>query len=109
VNALKFLIWIHLTLEEGEMTLFRCLELLKKDNINPTDFFEFNKDSVTRGHSFKLKKPRTLHKLRQNAFGVRVINDWNNLHEETVSCSTVESFKKRLSIEWKNHPERFFE
>ena len=81
----------------------------KIDNIDPADIFEFHNNLATRGHKYKLKKPRVLHKLRQNSFGVRVVNDWNGLREETVSCNTIDTFKKHLSAEWKNHPERFEE
>ena len=79
------------------------------DNINLNDFFTFNNDSITRGHVFKFKKVRVSHKLRQNTFSVRTINDWNNLKEETVTCKTVDAFKNHLSAEWMCHPERFAE
>jgi len=54
----------------------------------------------TRGHSYKLEKPRCNQRLRQHAFGHRVINDWNHLPEEVVNAPSLDSFKGRLDSHW---------
>jgi len=81
----------------------------KIDNLDVSCFFELNTDSVTRGHRYKLKKPRVNSSQRQNTFAIRIINDWNNLRNDTVTSPSIEVFKTRLAEEWDNHPERFFE
>ena len=81
----------------------------KIDKIELTDFFELNTLTNTRGHSLKFKKPRVNTSQRLSSFALRVINDWNQLKEETVTSPTINTFKTRLADEWKNHPERFFE
>ena len=81
----------------------------KIDNLNFTDFFQYNVESATRGHSLKLKKPRINSSLRQNVFAIRVINDWNQLKDDTVTSTSINIFKTNLAAEWDNHPERYFE
>ena len=52
---------------------------------------EFN-DNNTRGHIFKLQKPRCNKSLRQQSFPVR----WNRLPDCVVESDTVPSFKTQL-------------
>ena len=47
--------------------------------LNMTDFFEFSQFTGTRGHAYKLYKPRSDCTARMNFFANRVINAWNNL------------------------------
>ena len=56
---------------------------------------EFN-DNCTRGHLFKIVKPRCEKTLRLNSFTVRCINKWNTLSEDIVCSDTVFKFKTRL-------------
>jgi hypothetical protein len=79
------------------------------DKVDREKFFELHTESITRGHSLKLKKTRVSHKLRQNSFSIRIINDWNHLKEETVTAGTINSFKSQLAIEWGDHPERYLD
>ena len=65
------------------------------EDIEPEKFFEFN-DNCTRGHLFKIVKPRCQKSLRMNSFPVRCINKWNSLSEEIVCSDTVLKFKTRL-------------
>ena len=65
------------------------------EDIEPEKFFEFN-DNCTRGHLFKIVKPRCQKSLRMNSFPVRCINKWNSLNEEIVCSDTVLKFKIRL-------------
>ena len=65
------------------------------EDIKPDNFFEFN-DNCTRGHLFKIVKPRCEKTLRLNSFPVRCINKWNTLSEDIVCSDTVFKFKTRL-------------
>ena len=57
-------------------------------------------DSITRGHSLKLKKLSVKTSVRQNFFAVRVVNAWNSLPEAVVSAPSLNSFKNRLDKAW---------
>ena len=48
-------------------------------DVNPEDFFSFVKGGTTRGHPFKVQKPRAECRVRRSAFSVRVVNCWNAL------------------------------
>ena len=63
------------------------------------DFFQIS-ESMTRGQSFKIFKPRSQKSTRQNSFSVRIVEDWNSLPEEVVSVKTVLQFKTRLDKMW---------
>jgi len=57
------------------------------------NFFELDTCSKTRGHFLKLKKNRFNSNVRRHFFTERIINIWNNLDEQTVSASSLNSFK----------------
>jgi len=59
-------------------------------------FFEFCHHDRTRGHNLKLHKHSVRTDLRQHFFTERIINVWNKLDEDTVSASSLNSFKRRL-------------
>ena len=71
-------------------------------------FFSSCTIQATRGHPFKLFQKRSRLDVRANAFGARVVHDWNSLPNEVVSAPSVNSFKARLdkfwSEEWYCHP-----
>jgi hypothetical protein len=75
-----------------------------KYNMNPAHFFTRMDDSITRGHSLKLKKPRCSTSKRLSSFSHRVIADWNALPEAVVSAPSLNCFKNRLDLHWKHHP-----
>jgi hypothetical protein len=60
------------------------------------DLFTLDRESKTRGHAFKLKKPRCNTTLRQNFFAQRVIERWNHLPSSIVEAPTLNAFKNRL-------------
>ena len=64
-------------------------------------FVSFN-ENTTRGHSFKLNKPRCLKSLRLNAFPARCIDNWNGLPDELVRTEKLDSFKNRLDVLWRD-------
>jgi hypothetical protein len=43
----------------------------------------------TRGHKYKLFKPRCRLNIRKNSFCIRVVNMWNNLSENVVTAKTL--------------------
>ena len=99
-----------LSFRRRRMDIIQVFRIIKQiDKIDPDKFFEMNTLSRTRGHSLKIVKPRAAHNLRNNSFTLRVINDWNGLKESTVNCTTINSFKSHLALEWENHPERFLD
>ena len=77
------------------------------DRINLELFFEKSTSTRTRGHSCKLCKQRCKSRLRQNAFSIRVVDNWNNLPENVVNAPNVNTFKSRWNTHWKNHPLKF--
>ena len=90
--------------------MIQVYRIFKKiDNLEITDFFELNTGSTTRGHSLKFKKPRVSGRTRQHVFAMRIINDWNQLNDDTVKSSSINVFKTNLAREWDDHPERYIE
>ena len=64
------------------------------------DFFQYAEQRSTRGHRFKLFKPRSEKHKRLVFFSQRVINEWNSLSESVVEAESVNAFKNRLDGEW---------
>ena len=65
--------------------------------------FQISATERTRGHSLKLYKQEATG-IRAHFFASRVINDWNNLSEETVQAISINRFKSGLRRDWANHP-----
>jgi len=70
--------------------------LTGKINVDPKQFFELHQDSVTRGHSLKLKKRRALYRPRLMFFANRVVTPWNDLPQDVVEAGSTNVFKSRL-------------
>ncbi|XP_071951960.1 uncharacterized protein [Antedon mediterranea] len=69
------------------------------ENIDRHSFFKLASEvgpNITRGSTFKLKKPRWNSTKRNNFFDTRVINKWNSLPESVVNSKSVNSFKNKL-------------
>ena len=65
--------------------------------LRPTDkFFDFSPVSTTRGHAYKLYKPRCTNALRKNFFTERVVNVWNSL-PHNVDFSSLPKFKNSIT------------
>ena len=86
------------------LQVYRIINKIDKLDFNM--FFTLN-TNTTRGHSWKLDKPRAYTKLRQLSFSYRVIDVWNSLPEEVVLSPSINSFKKALERHWTNHPNKF--
>ena len=88
------------TLEERRnssdlIEIFRIMTAFS--SIPVESFFELSKDGRTRGHSLKLAKHRTDKDLCHYYFNERVVNRWNQLHQDTVEASSLNSFKNHLA------------
>ena len=61
---------------------------------------EQDNDTVTRGHSLKLKKERVTARQRRHYFRHRVVNRWNTLTEYVVLTPSLNIFKSKLDKFW---------
>ena len=69
-------------------------------DVDAAKFFATAPNRGTRGHQWKLVKPRAVSRARRNAFSVRVINEWNALPPSVVDAPSVNAFKARLDKHW---------
>ena len=69
-------------------------------DIHPEIFFDRATGSITIGHQWKLKKPRSESRIRRNAFATRIVNDWNSLPTSIVNSPSLNSFKANLDHHW---------
>ena len=56
-------------------------------------FLMCNMSEMTRGHPWKLRKPRVMKLTCRNTFSTRVVNDWNALPAGVVSAESFNQFK----------------
>ena len=61
----------------------------------------------TRGHPYKLEKPRCTRNIRLYSFGCRVINHWNALPSTVATAPSLRCFERRLDLHWTNHPLKY--
>ena len=76
--------------------------LNKLDDLNPDSFFKMAEGSRTRGHSFKIVKPRARLDIRKYSFSNRIVNSWNSLSEDVVLAGSINTFKNRLDKYWRD-------
>ena len=82
---------------KDRMDLVETYKFIKGKYKTPaTKFFTKSNTQQLQGHSEKLFKPRCRLDVRKHYFCHRVIDNWNNLPEESVSAETENIFKKRL-------------
>ena len=55
---------------------------------------------ATRGHAWKLEKPRVRTAHCKHTFSVRVVSEWNSLPAQVVSAPTLSLFKAKLDEHW---------
>ena len=67
---------------------------------NPEDLFTLAKDSTTRGHPFKVLKPRADSRVRRSVLSVRAVNAWNALPTTVVCAPSITSFKANIDAHW---------
>lgn len=70
------------------------------DDIKAGVFFNFAVNSGTRGQCLKFAKPKAHKSIHSNSFGHCTISTWNDLPQNVVTCSTVNSFKSQLDKSW---------
>jgi hypothetical protein len=76
--------------------LIQLFKMMKGfDDIDYNEFFIVSINQL-RGHSMKLFKDRFNTNLGKFVFSNRVVDDWNALSEDIISCNTVNSFKAKL-------------
>ena len=66
------------------------------------DLLQLSTEECTRGHQWKLNKPRAKSLTRHNFFTVQTVNNWNSLPSNVVSAESINSFKSRLDTHWKD-------
>ncbi len=64
---------------------------------NMENLFQVKQNSRTRGHIYKLVKPRCGANRRYQSFFYRVIDTWNSLPEYVVTSGPVNEFKSNLN------------
>ncbi len=82
--------------------MLQVYKLLYKSYDVECKYLKRVKSSRTRGHVFKLEKQRPRLDIRKHYFGLRVIDDWNNLPENVVMSKDINVFKGRLDKAWSN-------
>jgi len=55
-------------------------------------------DNVTRGHCFKIQKQYSRVNCRAFSFANRCIDAWNSLDNDVLCVTSVQAFKRRLSM-----------
>ena len=59
----------------------------------------------TRGHNFKIAKPKGKKDVRKHSFPNRAIDEWNNLLDSVVQATSIGDFKRKYDA-LKMPPER---
>ena len=74
--------------------LIMCFKIIHNMvDLDKHSFFKFSNDSRTRGHSLKLVKPFNKNVQFDHFFCNRVVDCWNSLPIELVTCETLSKFK----------------
>ena len=68
--------------------------------IDFTKLFTLSPIAFTRGHNFKLSKPRSRLLVRSKFFTNRIINRWNSLPLNVINARSVNDFKTQLATFW---------
>jgi len=69
-------------------------------DVVPEVFFSQATASVTRGHQWKLQKPRAESRIRRNAFATRIVNDSNSLPPSIINLPSLNTVKLNLDAHW---------
>ena len=88
----------HTRSTENKGNIIEVFKIMKGlEGLNRDDFFEMEVDKRTRGHMLKILKRGARLDRRRYSFSQRVVNNWNALPAEAVSCTTVNSFKGKIA------------
>ena len=80
--------------------IIQCFKIVKGLEDIPCERFYRIVQTRTRGHCYKLDKPRSQTNFRLRSFSQRTISDWNKLPSHVVAAKTVNSFKNRIDKLW---------
>ena len=86
------------TLEErrNRGDLIETFKIIKGfSKVDYTKWFTLSHNNRTRGHRYKLNKPKSRLEIRRNFFSLRVINEWNKLPNDVVEATSINMFKNR--------------
>ena len=86
------------TLEErrNRGDLIETFKIIKGfSKVDYTKWFTLSHNHRTRGHRYKLNKPKSRLEIRRNFFSLRVINEWNKLPNDVVEATSINMFKNR--------------
>ena len=77
----------------------QAYKLLKGIDKTDKELLTFSQTN-TRGHQYKLFKPRANTRTRGNSFSHRVVEPWNSLSADVVEAPSLNAFKSRLNKHW---------
>jgi hypothetical protein len=81
-----------------EFDLIMCYKVMHNFvDIDISDLFCLHSDDRNRGHNICLVKPACDLDVRKYCFSSRVIDLWNNLPQQVVNLTTVNSFQSALN------------
>ena len=75
------------------------------DNVNIRDYLDVDRETNTRNNGFKDNGKNFRSEESKHFFFNRVVNVWNSLPPQVVSCNTIESFKTRLDKFLSSNPD----
>ena len=64
--------------------------------LDRTLFFTFSSDTSTRGHIYQLYKQHAPRRVREQSFGVCIVNELNNLPSWVVEAECLDKFKHNM-------------
>ena len=85
--------------ERGDMIQVYTI-LTGRDRVDQQRLLPLNTSSRTRGHNLKLTKKYGRLNFRKFSFGLRVVNNWNDLPNWVVNAKDVNDFKGKLDKYW---------
>ena len=65
------------------------------------DLFFKTAGRIGRGHKYKLEKSRSRLDIRKYCFSNRIVDAWNGLPDQVVSCENLNKFKNELDEHFK--------
>ena len=77
------------------------------EDVESSTFFRFSSNNRTRGHKYKVTKNRVKTQRRLHSFSQRSITEWNNLPEDVINSSSLNSFKANLEKVWKLQKDKY--
>jgi hypothetical protein len=88
---------VSLELRRLRTDIILCFKIVKSlVDLKFDDFFVFDPNTRTRGHTLKLRIPRCQTSCRSNFFAVKIVPIWNSLPQSLVDCSSLLEFKQKL-------------